>query len=132
MSVLLASYFIITLVAIYLNRFDNKALTLTIAVSVGALMPITKDYGAGVWYGLCALTEISILCFAMYYKSYISKPIIILSLAFVVVHFLGYKFHGYIAGSPYRYFAKTLEVTELLTCCIMSIPVINYLKERFK
>lgn len=91
-------------------------------------MPIPKEYGALIWYSICASIETLILISALSLKTSFSKPIIALSALFILVHYLGWTFDGYIAGSPYHYFAKTLEYTELFVCVILSHPIINFVK----
>ena len=123
-------YVLLILAACILNWRHKEALLLAMIVGLGAVMPIPKEYGALVWYSICVSIELTIMVFALTLHSKFSIPIASLSILFVAVHILGYLFGGYIIGSPYHYFAKTLEYTELLSCVILSNPIINFVKER--
>jgi len=125
-------YVLLILAACTLNWRHKEALLLTLIIGLGAVMPIPKEYGALAWYSICASIELVILVFALSLKSTASIPIAALSILFVAIHILGYLFGGYIAGSPYHYFAKTLEYTELLSCVILSNPIINLVKEKMR
>ena len=121
-------YLPLILIACIFNWRNKEALLLTLIVGWGAVMPIPKEYGAVVWYSLCACIELVILLCALRLKTPFSIPIVALSLLFILIHYLGWTFDGYPKDSPYHYFAKTIGLTELFTCAILSDPIINFVK----
>lgn len=123
---------LIFLVAILLNYQHREALLLTLLVGLGALVPIPKEYGALVWYLICGLIEATILLSACLLTTKFSVPLIMMSLMFIVVHYLGWKFDGYLVKSPYHCVARTIEFTELMLCVVLSNPVVNYIREKIK
>lgn len=123
---------LILLVAILLNYQHRQALLLTLLVGTGVLLPIPSDYGAMAWYIMCASVEATILVAAMFLRTKFSIPLIMTSLLFIVVHYLGWTFDGYLVNSPYHYVAKTIEYTELALCVVLSNPVINFIREKIK
>lgn len=125
-------YLPVILVACILNYRQKEALLLTLLVGLGAVMPIPKEYGALTWYCMCAAIEAVIMIAAINIKTIASVPIILLSMLFLIVHYLGWAFDGYPKSSPYHYFAKTLGFTELFTCAILSNPIINFVRGKLK
>lgn len=125
-------YVLILILACILNYQHKESLLLTLIVGLGILVPIPKEYGALAWYCLCVSVEFIVLLFALMSNSKAAKPIASISVLFILVHFLGYTFDGYPIQSPYHYFARTLEYTELFLCAVLSHPIINYVKERIK
>lgn len=125
-------YLPILLLACFLNYRQKTALLLALIVGLGAIVPIPKEYGALVWYSICAVVEILIIISALKLQTTFSIPIISLSTLFVIVHYLGWTFDGYPVNSPYHYFAKTLGFTELFTCAILSNPVLNFVKGKLR
>lgn len=125
-------YVLIFLIACILNYRHKEALLLTLIVGLGAFSPIPERFGEIAWYSICASIEITIFLFAINLRTIASYPIAALSVLFIFVHYLGWKFHGYIIGSPYHLFARTLEFTEISSCAVLSNPIINFVKERMK
>lgn len=125
-------YLPILLIACFLNYRQRKALLLTLIVGWGATLPIPQEIGAMWWYSSCALIEALILISAISLKVQFSKPIIVLSVLYIGIHYLGWTFDGYIAGSPYCYFSRTVAFTELFVCALLSQPVINFVKGKLR
>lgn len=114
--------------ALVLNCLHWQSLILTLIVGIGVLVVVPTEYGAGAWYSMCISIELTILLFCLLLKSSISIPVGLLSILFAVVHVLGYIFDGSTPDSPYHYFARSIEYTEVLSCVLMSYPVVHYLK----
>ena len=125
-------YVPIILLAIGLNCWHKPSLLLTLAIALDLLIPVPKEYGAMAWYSMCAVIELIVLFTALSNKTNFSTPIAMLSVGFIFVHFLGWIFNGYLFGSPYNNFARTLEYTELFICIILSNPVVNFIKEKLR
>lgn len=105
---------------------------MTLIVSLDILFPVPVQYGVNAWYIMCASIEVIVMLFALNLNTYSGKPIAALSVLFLIVHYLGWTFVGSHDNSPYLYFARTIQFTEITTCALLANPTINFIKERFR
>lgn len=125
-------YLPLIILACILNWRQRQALFLTLIVGLGLVIPIPKEYGALVWYSLCAAIDVSIMLFALSINARFSLPVALLSCFFVLIHYLGWMFDGYPTDSPYRYFARTIGFTEITVCAVLSNPIVQFIEEKLK
>jgi hypothetical protein len=119
------TYLILLLVAGYLNvRSDDwRMMAMCVAVGFGISVPIPDLF----FYQWCALAETFVGIFALSIRTSASLPVFSLSLCLGILHFLGYKFDGYPAESPYHFLVTIAEHAELVACIVFSKPFLGRL-----
>ena len=122
-------YTVMFLIAVYLNLKDTRALLMALVVGLSYFFPFELISSRDVWYIACATSELTVIVFCIWLRSKSSFAIAGLCLMLLASHFIAY--HD-IQLQAYSIVAKYLEYVQVLSCVLLSHPILNYLKERIK
>lgn len=123
-----AVYLVLLALAIGLNRKDGRMLTLIAVVGVSVFIPAPREWPN--FYIFCISAEIIVALLALRLKAAASAPVILLCVALVIAHIMGYYKDGYPNLSPYRVIIPCLETLEILCCILASAPISSILRNR--
>lgn len=125
----MATYTVMFIIAVYLNLKDTRALLMALVVGLSYFFPFELISSRGTWYTACALSELIVFSFCIWLRSKSSFAVAGLCLMLLASHFIAYH---YIQLQAYSIIAKYLEYVQIISCILLSHPVLNYLKERVK
>ena len=123
------TYTVMFLIAVYLNLKDTRELLIALVVGLSYFFPFELISSRDAWYISCALSELIVISFCIWLRSKSSFAIAGLCIMLLVSHFIAY--HD-IQLQAYSIVAKYLEYVQVLSCVLLSQPILNYLKERIK
>lgn len=116
------------LVAVYFNKKDVRMLLLTFIVAAGIFIPIPDKN----FYYWCIVAEIGVALSSAIIWARASIFIIFFSIQLIFLHLSGMNFNGYLENSPYRIAVKITESSELLTCILLSKPILRRIIDQLK
>lgn len=122
-------YTVMFLIAVYFNLKDTRALLMALVVGLSYFFPFELISSRESWYIACALSELIVIAFCIWLRSKSSVAIAGLCVMLLASHFIAY--HD-IQLQAYSIVAKYLEHVQVLSCVLLSHPILNYLKERIK
>lgn len=122
-------YTVMFIIAVYLNLKDTRALLMALVVGLSYFFPFELISSRDAWYTACALSELIVFSFCVWLRSKSSFAIAGLCLMLLASHFISY--HD-IQLHVYSFVAKYLEYVQILSCILLSHPILNYMKERIK
>lgn len=122
-------YTVMFLIAVYLNLKDTRALLMALVVGLSYFFPFELISSRDTWYIACALSELIVFSFCIWLRSKSSFAVAGLCLMLLASHFISY--HD-IQLHVYSFVAKYLEYAQILSCILLSHPILNYMKERIK
>lgn len=122
-------YTVMFLIAVCLNLKDARALLMALVVGLSYFFPFELISSRDVWYIACATSELIVIAFCIWLRSKSSFAIAGLCIMLLASHFIAY--HD-IQLQAYSIVAKYLEYVQVLSCMLLSHPILNYLKERIK
>ena len=122
-------YTVMFLIAVYLNLKDTRALLMALVVGLSYFFPFELISSRDVWYIACVTSELTVIAFCIWLRSKSSFAIAGLCLMLLASHCIAY--HD-IQLQAYSIVAKYLEYVQVLSCVLLSHPILNYLKERIK
>ena len=122
-------YTVMFLVAVCLNLKDTRALLMALVVGLSYFFPFELISSRDAWYIACATSELIVITFCIWLRSKSSIAIAGLCVMLLASHFIAY--HN-IQLQAYSIVAKYLEYVQVLSCVLLSHPILNYLKERIK
>lgn len=123
------TYTVMFLIAVYLNLKDTRALLMVLVVGLSYFFPFELISSRDSWYIACALSELIVFSFCIWLRSKSSFAIAGLCFMLLASHFIAY--HD-IQLQAYSIVAKYLEYVQMISCILLSHPILNYLKERVK
>ena len=124
----LVVYLITAMFSFYLNRNSRGSIFITLILLLDAFVPIPAHF----WYLNCIAIELIVILSTLLTKSYISDVVRYLSVQMVILHIAGMVYHGGSYNSPYRFLANFTEYLQILSCVILSNPIINKIKGAVK
>lgn len=122
-------YTVMFLVAVYLNLKDTRALLMVLVVGLSYFFPFELISSRDTWYTACIMSELIVFSFCVWLRCKSSLAVAGLCLMLLVSHFIAY--HN-IQLQAYSIVAKYLEYVQIVSCILLSHPILNYLKERIK
>lgn len=122
-------YTVMFLIAVYLNLKDTRALLMALVVGLSYFFPFELISSRDAWYIACALSELIVFSFCIWLRSKSSFAIAGICLMLLASHFISY--HN-IQLQAYYIVAKYLEYIQIVSCILLSNPILNFLKERIK
>lgn len=122
-------YTVMFLIAVYLNLKDTRALLMALVVGLSYFFPFELISSRDAWYIACATSELIVIMFCLWLRSNSSLAISGICAMLLMSHFVSYYD---LSSQPYFYIAKYLEYIQILSCILLSHPILNYLKERIK
>lgn len=122
-------YTVMFLIAVYLNLKDTRALLVALVVGLSYFFPFELISSRDAWYIACATSELIVIAFCIWLRCKSSVAIAGLCAMLLASHFIAY--HD-IQLHAYSIVAKYLEYVQVLSCVLLSHPILNYLKERIK
>lgn len=123
------AYTVMFLIAVYLNLKDTRALLMALVVGLSYFFPFELISSRDTWYIACALSELIVFSFCIWLRSKSYFAVAGLCLMLLARHFISY--HD-IQIHVYSFVAKYLEYVQILSCILLSHPILNYMKERIK
>ena len=125
----MATYTVMFLIAVYLNLKDTRALLMALVVGLSYFFPFEIISSRDAWYIACATSEFIVILTCIWLRCKSSMAIAGLCLMLLASHFIAYND---IQIDVYSVVAKYLEYVQILSCILLSHPILNYLKERIK
>lgn len=122
-------YTVMFLIAVYLNLKDTRALLVALVVGLSYFFPFELISSRDAWYIACALSELIVFSFCIWLRSKSSFAVAGSCLMLLASHLISY--HD-IQLHVYSFVAKYLEYVQILSCILLSHPILNYMKERIK
>jgi hypothetical protein len=123
------AYTVMFLIAVYLNLKDTRALLMALVVGLSYFFPFELISSRDAWYIACVASELIVILFCTWLRSKSSLAIAGLCIMLLASHFIAY--HN-IQLQVYSLVAKYLEYVQIVSCILLSHPILNYLKERIK
>ena len=117
-------YILTTILAVYLNKNNKSHVLMSLILLLDVLAPIDTIH----FYSSCILIEMCVFISAIILNTMLSKIIAFLSVQMIALHIIGATFHGEFCNSPYRYLTPITEYSEILSCILLSNPVIHKIK----
>lgn len=118
----MASYALLFLFSLWLNRRDKKMLLVTVVVAGGVFFPIPGNE----WFYLyCIIAEIVVFIGVTEIKARVTESIQFLSMLLILWHIYGWCFNGFPPDSPYHGLVKGTESAELLALILFSDKTIK-------
>ena len=121
-------YILTTIFAVYLNKNNKSHVLMSLILLLDVLAPIDTTH----FYSSCILIEMCVFISAIILNTVSSKIIAFLSVQMIALHIIGATFHGEFCNSPYRYLPPITEYSEILSCILLSNPIINIIKRKMK
>jgi len=128
LNLYLSCFFITAMVALFLNKQSPKMVLLTLTLLIDAFIPIPHQN----WWINCIGVELIVFMTAHILNTTASSCIKFLSVQMIVLHIIGMNLNGQAAQSPYRCIAALTEYSEILSCVLLSNPIINIIKGKMK
>lgn len=123
------AYYILLLLAFWLNRKDDRTLFLILIVAASVLFPYKQitDYDA--WYAAVCIAECLIIFSAYRIKSDSSSTLIVISVMMFIAHMTNYFEYS---PKTYKSIILFLEHLHLLTFIITSGSVMTIIKRKLQ
>lgn len=118
---------ILLFAGLFLNLTDRRMLTLTGIVGANIFMPIPAETAAQ-FYSLCIIAELMVIAVCLSVKGRASCLLIHISIFMILAHVGGFVLDGSAPLNPYRIIIKFFEVSQILTCVALSVPVSQILR----
>lgn len=123
------AYTVIFLIAVHLNLKDTRALLMALVVGLSYFFPFELISSRDTWYISCVMSELIVFSFCIWLRCKSSFAVAGLCIMLLASHFIAY--HN-IQLQAYSIVAKYLEYVQIISCILLSYPILNYLKERIK
>lgn len=123
------TYTVMFLIAVYLNLKDTRALLMALVVGLSYFFPFELISSRDSWYIACAVSELIVIIFCVWLRCKSCLALAGLCVMLLASHFIAY--HN-LQLDAYSMVAKYLEYIQILSCILLSHPILNYLKERIK
>lgn len=120
-------YTYLLILAVYLNRDNLHSVLLTLLVGLSWYLPVDLIQDRTLWFITCIFAELFVLTSALILKSPSKYAVAGVAAMLVVSHLLCWKFRTL---PTYYIVANYLEIIEIISCSLLSKPIIIYIKER--
>lgn len=122
-------YTVMFFIAVYLNLKDTRALLMALVVGLSYFFPFELIGSRDAWYIACVMSELIVFSFCIWLRCKSSFAVAGLCVMLLASHFVSYY---NMQLQAYYIVAKYLEYVQIMSCMLLSHPVLNYLKERIK
>lgn len=122
-------YTVMFFIAVYLNLKDTRALLMALVVGLSYFFPFELISSRDAWYIACVMSELIVFSFCIWLRCKSSFAVAGLCIMLLASHFVSYY---NMQLQAYYIVAKYLEYVQIMSCMLLSHPILNYLKERIK
>lgn len=121
-----ATHYVLIALALWFNAKEPRAFLLSAIVGLSVIIPIPAKTAAG-FYFMCGAAELIVGALALWLNTTASRYVVTMCVCLLAFHLLGFYLDGYPQNSPYRILVKIAEYAEIISCIVLSKPILEFI-----